>query len=555
MPQSINRLSKFWQELKRRRVIHVIVVYATASFVIIELINNVFEPLSLPEWTPTMVIVILAIGFPLVLIFSWIFDVSLRGITKTEKVTSSESLSKFENSIAVLPFQDMSPEKNQGYFCDGMSEEIINALTHVESLKVIARTSAFAFKDKQLDMREIGQKLDVEALLEGSVRKDGNRLRITAQLIKSMDGSHLWSDCYDRDMTDMFAIQDEISLAIVDVLKVKLLGEEKSSMAIRHSVDKDVYNLYLKGNYYAQLLTAKGLAQATGYYEQALKKDPQFALVYIGKAILCWYSTLWGNTRPKDAYPKAEEYISKALMIDNILGEAHSVRGIINTYYHWDFKEAELDFQKALQLKPSSALIHLYYSFLLIASERHEEAISEAKIAQELDPLSCKINAHVGSAYFYGRKFSSAKKELQAVISMNPNYYTTYSLLGNIYMAKFRFKKGIAAYEKAVELSENAPLDVATFAIAYYLLGKKGRAQQLFDDLEKRALTEYIPSSLFYLIYKYKGNDDQAFEWFEKACKEHDGFLTFLRVSAVKKARFPDEPRYKALLKKYGLEE
>jgi len=555
MPDSPNKISKFWQELKRRRVIHLIIVYATAAFVIIELINNVFEPLSLPDWTPTMVIVILIIGFPFAIIFSWIFDVSTKGIKKTGKVTSSESLSKFENSIAVLPFQDMSQEKDQDYFCDGMSEEIINALTHVESLKVIARTSAFAFKNKQVDMREIGQKLDVQTLLEGSVRKDGKRLRITAQLIKVIDGSHLWSECYDRDMNDMFAIQDEISLAIVDVLKVKLLGEEKSSMAMRHTVDKEVYNLYLKGNYYAQLLTAKGIEQASGYYDQALKKDAQFALVYVGKTILCWYSTLWGNTRPKDVYPKAGEYISKALQIDNTLGEAHSVKGIINTYYHWDFKEAELNFQQALQLKPSSALIHLYYSFLLTATERHEEAISEAKIAQELDPLSCKINAYVGAAYFYGSQFSRAIRELQAVISMNPNYYTAYSLLGHIYVGKFRFKKGIAAYKKAVELSENAPLDVATLAVAYYSLGKKVLAQQLFDDLEKRAHTEYIPSSLFYLINRFQGDDDQAFEWFEKACKEHDGFLTYLRVTPNKKSRFPDEPRYKALLKKHGLEE
>jgi TolB-like protein/Tfp pilus assembly protein PilF len=555
MSDSPNKLSRFWQELKRRRVIHVIIVYATAAFVIIELVDIIGDPLLLPEWTLSLVIVLLAIGFPIALIFSWIYDVSLKGIKKTEQATTSDNLSKFENSIAVLPFQDMSPEKNQEYFCDGMAEEIINALTHVESLKVIARTSAFAFKDKQVDMREIGQKLDVQTLLEGSIRKDGNRLRITAQLIKAIDGSHLWSECYDRDMTDMFAIQDEISLAIVDVLKVKLLGEEKSSMAIRHTVDKEVYNLYLKGYYHAQLLTAKGIEQASGYYEKALKKDPQFALVYIGKAILCWYSTLWGNTRPKEAYPKAGEYISKALKIDNTLGEAHSVKGIINTYYHWDFKEAEQDFQKALQLKPSSALIHIYYSFFLTATERHKEAISEAKIAQELDPISCKINAHVGAAYFYGRQFSSAKRELQSVISMNPNYYSAYSFLGHIYLGKFRYKKGIAAYKKAVELSETAPLDVATLAIAYYALGKKVHAQQLFDDLEKRAQKEYIPSSLFYLICKYQGADDQAFEWFEKACKEHDGFLTHLRVNPIKRGRFPDEPRYKALLKKFGLEE
>ncbi|GAG31946.1 unnamed protein product, partial [marine sediment metagenome] len=205
------------------------------------------------------------------------------------------AVEKPKPSIAVLPFRNMSADPDQDYFCEGMSEEIINALTHIENLKVIARTSAFAFKDKHEDVREIGKKLDVENLLEGSVRKAGNRLRITAQLIKVSDGSHLWSEKYDREMEDIFDIQDEISLAIVDNLKVKLLGKERELIVKRYTENLEAYNLYLKGNYYWQMLTVEGFEKATECYEQAFKKDPHYALSYTGLASVYWLSSYWGN--------------------------------------------------------------------------------------------------------------------------------------------------------------------------------------------------------------------------------------------------------------------
>jgi TolB-like protein len=240
MASGPNKIDRFWQELKRRKVIQVIIVYATAAFVIIELVNNVFEPLRLPDWTPTMVIVILAVGFPFAIIFSWIFDISLKGIVKTESIepdkepgedySLSDKTTCLENSIAVLPFQDMSPQNDQEYFCEGMAEELINALTKVARLQVASRTSAFQFKGKGYDIGKIGKELNVHSVLEGSIRKAGNKLRITAQLINVSDGYHLWSEKYDRDMEDIFAIQDEISLAIVDNLKVKLLWRPTASI-------------------------------------------------------------------------------------------------------------------------------------------------------------------------------------------------------------------------------------------------------------------------------------------------------------------------------------
>jgi len=261
---------------------------------------------------------------------------------KSDKPKVNES----PKSIAVLSFIDMSPEKDQEYFCDGIAEEIIHALSQIKNLKVISRSSAFAFKNKQVDLREIGRILDVEILLEGSVRKSGNHLRITAQLIKVSDGSHVWSERYDREVKDVFDIQDEISQAIADKLKVKILSEETAKK--RHSENIEAYNLYLKGMYYWQLLTAEGYSRAAENFEQALRIDPDYALAYLGFAYVIGMSTFWGNVPPKEGWPKGNEYIKKAMAIDSNLAENYSTLGNLNTYYLWDWKEAEKNFQCAL---------------------------------------------------------------------------------------------------------------------------------------------------------------------------------------------------------------
>jgi TolB-like protein/Tfp pilus assembly protein PilF len=462
----------------------------------------------------------------------------------------------------------MSPQKDQEYFCDGITEELINALTHIESLKVIARTSSFAFKGKQKDMREIGKKLDVETLLEGSIRKDGKRLRITAQLIKVADSSHLWSEKFDREIDDVFAIQDEISLAIVDHLKVKLLGEEKVAIVMRHTKNLEAYNLYLKGYHHCHASTASGFEKAIECFEQALQKDTRYALPYIGLAEVYWLSTFFGNMRPNDAFPKSEKFVNKALGISNILAEAHSVVGLINTFYYWNWKKAELSFKQAIQLNPNSAYIHIYYSFLLSCTGRHKEAITEAKRAQELDPLSSYINSYVGSAYYYGRQFDRTIEECQMVISIDPNYYLAHQWLSLAYLENAIIKESLGEHEKAlvemekaleemektVKFSNDVPFMVSSLACGYYMFGKKDHAETLINNLEKRSKKEYIQPICFSMFHQVRGEQDLAFEWLERACKEHDGFLPWFRFVPSDATRIPDEPRYHALLRKYGLE-
>jgi TolB-like protein/Tfp pilus assembly protein PilF len=453
-----------------------------------------------------------------------------------------------KKSIAVLPFVNMSPDKDQDYFCDGISEEIINALVHVESFKVIARTSAFSFKGQQVDIREIGRILDVETVLEGSIRKDGNRLRITAQLIKIADGSHIWSERYDCHMKDVFSIQDEISLAILNNLKVKLLGETKAMITKRHSENLEAYNLYLKGTYCWQMMTIEGYKKASEYFEQALRKDPDYALAYVGFATVKIASTAYGDVPPNEAFPKAIEYVNKALKIDNTLDGAYSALGVINTFYYWNWKEAERNFKHALQINPNSSLIHIYYSFLLTCTRLHKEAISEAKRAQELDPLSYFINTFTGVAYAFAGQFDRAIKEYQMTLTINPNYFFAHNQLGIAYFGKSMLKEGVAELEKAVDLSDGNPLATTILVLGYYLIRKKDQADKLFESLKKRSETEYIPATSIYLIHRIRGEKEMALEWLKRACIEHDTSLLWYRARQIRK-----DSQYMAVLKEMGL--
>ncbi|MCU0370487.1 MAG: hypothetical protein MUC31_03640 [Bacteroidales bacterium] len=481
-------------------------------------------------------------------IYSVVLEQKKSGLAESE-TDFQQSFKK--KSIAVLPFVDMSPEKDQDYFCDGITEEIINTLSHAESFKVIARTSCFAFKDKKVDIREIGRILNVETLLEGSIRKAGNRLRIAAQLIKVADGSHIWSERYDRDMDDVFAIQDEIALAILNNLKVNFLGGAHVIMAKRHSENLEAYNLYLKGTYHFQTLTSEGLKKALTCFEQALRKDPSYVLAYVGLGYVNWLSATWGNVPPDEAYPRAHELADKTLQLDNSLAEAYSLLGTIHTFYHWNWKEAERNFKHALEINPNSSMIHINYSALLTFTGRHEEAIREAKRAQEIDPLSCYINTRTGEAFHYAGKIDQAIEEYRMTLTINPNYYLAHGQLGRAYFfAKEMVDEGLAEYEKATELSGGRSYMVASLAGRYYQTGKTEQADALFLSLRKRAEIEYVPPVSFYLIHWFRGEENLAFEWLKRACNQHDTFLPWLRSIPV---LFPEGSRYEALLREVGL--
>ncbi len=454
-----------------------------------------------------------------------------------------------ENSIAVLPFVNMSNDPEQEYFCDGMTEEIINALSHVEVLKVIARTSVFMFKDKQEDIREIGRKLDVETILEGSVRKSGNQIRITAQLISVNDGSHLWSDRYDRELKDVFAIQDEISLAVVEALKVKLLKTEREAIVKRHTQHLVAYNLYLKGVYFTRQFTPEGFKEGMSYFERAIELDPNFALPFYGIAYVYIKITFFGNLEPHIGYPKAREYLTKAFKINDAVAEAHATMGAyVENIYHWKWNEAEQELKKGLHINSNVAEAHHLYSYYLTFSRRHSESIQHAQRAVDLDPLSNMFNASLGGAYFYGHQFKKAIEVLEKAKKMSPNDFLISYHLGHAYEQEKRFEEAIIEYQKAVEVSGRSALAVSGLAGCYYFIGDSEKADALNYELEERSKSEYIPATMIYAYYKIKGDLNQAYNWLEKAVKDHDSYLQWFNICPTIGHTIPDEPRFKALI-------
>lgn len=473
--------------------------------------------------------------------------------TAEEPRSETMAMSGDQISIAVLPFTNMSANPEQEYFCDGMAEEIINSLTKIKDLRVVARTSAFSFKGKNLDIREIGKQLNVGKVLEGSVRIAGNRIRITAQLINVADGYHLWSDRYDRELEDVFAIQDDVTMAIVDNLKLKLVSQEKAAVLKRDTDNVEAYNLYLKGSHYFRMYGGRGFDEAIDFYQRALHEDPTYSMAYYGLSEVYIAMTFWGNIPPKEAIPKARAYAKKALELDDTNGEAHGVLGFIHTIHDWDWKAAERELKQALELSPNSAINQMYYSWLLSNLENHEEAIAEAMRAQALDPVSSFINAFVGLTFFFPGKFDRAVKELQKVIKMNPSSYLAHYHLGMVYVAQANREDAIAEYEKAVECSDGVPFIEMLLAITLNDSGKKDEAEKIFERLKQRAKQEYVPPTSFFLMNLIQGKLGEAKEWLNRAGEEHDSYLCWMRIIPTDFYLNPGKLKIKALLKKTGL--
>ena len=482
-----------------------------------------------------------------------------------KKFESSISKAQFSSakpqpSIAVLPFTNLSADKEQEYFCDGMAEEIINALTHVEGLRVVARTSAFSFRGEGRDIRDIGKKLNVRTLLEGSVRKAGNRVRITAQLINVSDGYHLWSEKYDRNIgdiccpEDIFAIQDEISLAIVEKLKVKLLGEEKVALVKRYTDDLEAYNSYLKGRYFWYKRTKEGILKGLEYFHQAIEKDPTYAVAYTGIADCYNMLGFFDYLSPKEAFPKAKAAAEKALEIDGTLAEAHSSLAEVKTYYDHDWLGAEREFQRALELNPSYSTAHQWYAEYLALMGRHDESIIMGKCALELDPLSPIVATNLAGFYWLARKYDEAIERYQKILEMEPDFMAAHLWLGLTYAEKGLYNEALAEFQKGIELSggHDSPF-LGWLGRVYCWTGKKKQAEIVLESEIERSKKMYISPFGIAVIYLGLGQNEQAFEWLEKAYEEKDHWMAALKVYSMFDSVRSD-PRFTSLLKKMGLE-
>ena len=462
------------------------------------------------------------------------------------------------NSIAVLPFTNMSAESENEYFCDGLAEELLNALAKIEDLKVAARTSAFSFKNKNVEISKIGETLNVSTLLEGSVRRSGNRLRISVQLVNAAEGYHLWSESYDREMQDIFDVQDEITLAVVDALKVKLLGGEKAAILKRYTENPEAYDLYLNGLYHCYKWTDEGLRKSIEYFEKALEKDPQFAPAYAKIADYYHFSSHIGLFSPQNILPKWKAAALRALEIDNGLSDAHLAMAHIYFYYERDWARADSEFQQAVKLNPNSTYAHKHYGLFLASRERFEEAVTEGRRALELDPLSIAVNMVVGFIYLFANRLDDVQRVVRRMTELESDSPQAYWLRGSLLMADGHYAEAVEAFQKALGLGDNQ-MALSKLGCAYGLSGRRDESLGVLDQLFEMRERHYADPFNIARVYAGLGDIDNSFKWMERAIEECSADVVFLKRYVEAGAgiylgkTFANDPRYQAILHGAGL--
>jgi serine/threonine protein kinase/cytochrome c-type biogenesis protein CcmH/NrfG len=457
-------------------------------------------------------------------------------------------------SIAVLPFKDMSPQKDQDYLCEGIAEELLNALVQIEGLRVAARTSSAQFKDKAVNVQAIGRELGVQSVLEGSVRKSGDRLRITAQLINVEDGYHLWSEKYDRDLEDIFAIQDEISLAIVDKLRVKLLRDEKSKLIKRHTENEEAYRLYLQGRYFWNRRHEGGVQKGLEYFQKAIDIDPDYPLPHSGMAD-CYFSLgFFDFLAPNVAFGKCKEAALKAVELDPDLAEVHASLGNAFFYFDWDYPAAEAEFQHAIGLNPNYATVRYFYGMFLTAAGRFDDAVAQERRALELDPIQPTIRAAQAFTLRLADRNDEAIATSRASIEFDPNFFVSWLNLGQEYALIGKFAEAEEAVLKAVDLAGGtSTLILLILGQVLEPAGKRDEARAILDRMLELSKSKYASAQLIATLYWLFDEKDAAFEWLERAIDERDHWVCYSKyLPAMREMR--SDPRIQGILRKLGLE-
>lgn len=453
------------------------------------------------------------------------------------------------SSIAVLPFADLSPAHDQEYFCDGMTEEIIDELSKIGGLRVVARTSSFAFKGKQQDIREIGKRLNVGAVLEGSVRKDGNRLRVTAQLNSVADGYHMWSETYERELKDVFTVQDEISKAIVNTLQVKLSNRATQQNG---SPSIEAYELYLQGKYHWSRWRTEGAEQAIHYFNEAIQKDPKYASAYAGLAdSYCWLG-FFGVLPPNEVMPKARVAAQRAIMLDDSLSSAHTALGYEKALYEFDWPIAEQEFKRAIQLNSQDADAHFGYGICYLSPQGHpQQAVREMQLARDLDPLSPIENTYLALAYQINGNEVQALEQFHRALELDPNFPEAHLNLANTFLNHENTKDFFAEIDRAKDLAPESRIDLMR-AFAYAVDGKKNEALQLVHKWEHPEGGGFVRSTSISSVYAALGDKEQMYASLDRAYADRDGMLAYTLHQGCY-SPYQSDPRFVSLLKKLGL--
>src|SRR6266487_303087 len=546
------KIDAFFAELKRRNVYKVAVAYIVAGWALSQGIAQVFPVFDIPNWIIRLIVLLIILGLPIALVLAWTFELTPQGIKRTETADAMPetarqkkhtwiyvvviaglfSIGLFflgrysagnkesglppaaagslpEKSIAVLPFDNLSRDPDNAYFCEGVQDEILTRLAKVADLKVISRTSTQHFKSAPENLPQIAKQLGVAHILEGSVQKANDQVRVNVQLINALTDAHLWAETYDRKLTDIFAVESEISKTIADTLQAKLTGSEKISIAKVPTANTEAYELYLKGIFFWNKRTGADLKRAIDYFNQAIAKDPNYALAYAGLADSYTLLSVFGAASPQDSIPQARVAVKKALELDNTLAEAHASSGRILSGYDYEFERAIAEFERAIQLNPNYATsYHWISNGPLTARGEFDRAITEGKRAVELDPLSMIDNADLGQIYFYARRYDEAISQVGKAIEIDPHSYLAHYYLGQIYQLQGHLTEAIAEYQKAVELDDD-PQALAFLGQAQAQIGQHDKAQKILSRMTEEAKSRYVSAYSFALMFIALGDKER----------------------------------------------
>jgi TolB-like protein/Tfp pilus assembly protein PilF len=573
-------------ELKRRNVYKVAIAYAVVAWLLMQIATQVFPFLEIPNWAIRLVIMLLALGFPVALILAWAFELTPEGIKRTEFVdelpkkpsgnrawlylvviAGAISVSLFffgrysatskpgglteapAKSIAVLPFENLSRDPDNAYFTEGIQEEILTRLSKIADLKVISRTSTQKYKSAPGNLREIAQQLGVANILEGGVQKAADQVRVNVQLINANTDAGLWAETYDRNLKDIFRVETEIAKSIAGRLQTKLTGSEQHAIAVQPTENTQAYQLYLKGRFFWSKRTGDDLKKSIDYFDQAIDADPKYALAYAGRADAYAVVPALVGVAPRDYFPKAEAAARKALELDDTLAEAHTSLAYALLFYDFDLPQATREFQRAIELNPNSPTAHFWYGVaVLTAMGRFDEAISEVKRALELDPLSLIINADLGRIYYFARRYDEAIEQLRRTLEMDPNFFFAHRHLGCVLEVKGDLKAAVEEYQKARALNDD-PRVLALVGHAYAFSGNKSQATQILDQMNALSKDQYVSPYGFALVYLGLGDKDDALRWLEQSYKDRFPEITRIRVEPFLDSLRGD-PRFEALAEK-----
>jgi TolB-like protein/Tfp pilus assembly protein PilF len=584
--------SNFFAELKRRNVYKVAVAYIVAGWALSQGIAQVFPVFDVPNWVVRLIVLLIVIGLPIALVLAWLFELTPEGIKRTATAdampdvtrkkkyvwiyvvvigavvsiglfflgrytaTNSASAARTEaatgpqKSIADLPFENLSRDPDNAFFAEGVQDEILTRLAKVADLKVIARTSTQRFKSAPDDLQQIAKQLGVINILEGSVQKANDQVRVNVQLINALTDAHLWADTYDRKLTDIFVVESEIAKTIADTLQAKLSGPEKTAMSKKPTANPEAYELYLKGRFFWNKRTADDLRRSIDYFNQSVAKDPNYALAYAGLAQAWKLLPAFNGGAPQDCFPQAESAAKKALALDDTLSDAHAALASLKGVNGFDYAGEISEYERAIQLNPNDATAHQWFANDTLANiGQTEREVAVMKRAVELDPLSLIINSNLGWAYIHAGRLDKAVAQLRKTVEMDSSFYYARYALALALELKGAIPEAIAEYQKTVSITEDS-VPLGMLGRLYAAQGRKDEAQKILQQLRQIREQHYIPAYSLALVYLGLGDRNEALKWLEEGYRERDGFnIGPIRVDPLLTPLHGD-PRFEALAEK-----